>query len=346
MKVLQVIDELKIGGAEKVYVTICNTLHKNNVEVSCLFLREGGVLSKELKEMNTFFQLHRYNKWSFKKMYECSRIIKNYQIIHCHLRHVYFYIKLISIIFNVKGKIIFHNHSSKKLNKFEQFLLKHLFKPKYLICVDNFMFDEYSKILKNKEHEIFLLKNIILVHPNKNSVKKDKSIFELVLVGNFKKNKNNIFAIEIAEKLKKSLLLIGKNQDLVYYNQLKERKDTSLEKIIMMEDVDDVNDYLKMAHFGLMVSLKETGPLVLLEYLNNELPFLAFDTGEISKMLKPHYPEFFIDNFDVNSWVERINLIFAKEYDKSKMHKIINQYFGEEEFFKNLMFIYKCVQKN
>lgn len=85
---------------------------------------------------------------------------------------------------------------------------------------------------------------------------------------------------------------------------------------------------------------------MLLEYLNNELPFLAFDTGEISKMLKPHYPEFFIDNFDVNSWVERINLIFAKEYDKSKMHKIINQYFGEEEFFKNLMFIYKCVQKN
>jgi len=136
MKILHVIDELNVGGAEKIFVTICNILHKNHLDVSCLFLLKGGKLKHEINTSIPFFELNRNNKWDIGKLFDCGRILKNFDIIHCHFKHVYFYIQLVCKIFKLNCKVIFHNHSSKTLKTREIILLKYLLKPKFIIVVD------------------------------------------------------------------------------------------------------------------------------------------------------------------------------------------------------------------
>ncbi|HRE79338.1 MAG TPA: glycosyltransferase family 4 protein [Flavobacterium sp.] len=345
MKIIHVIDILNVGGAERVFVTICNLLSKNKISVNGLFLIEKGILKSQLNEDIDTFELKRTNKWSLKKMYECSKILKSYDLIHCHFKHVYVYIRLVSLIFNVETPILFHNHSSKKLNISSIFILKYIFKPRFLICVDNESMKFYKEQFNLQNENLFLLENIIIPSSNQ-SVNLPQKDFDIVLVGNIKQNKNNIFAVDLAEKLKKNILLIGKNQEEEYFKNLLNRINSSSVEIVLKQDVSDVSSYLNSCKIGISVSLRETGPLVLLEYLSNEIPFLAYETGEISKMLKPFFPEFFMDNLDINLWEERLLFLLNKKHDHNKMKEVFNQLFGEEEYLNKLLTIYKCVQKN
>ena len=124
MKVLQIIDTLNVGGAERIFVTISNLLEKNKIFINSLFLLNEGVLKIQLNENIKTVELKRDNKWSLLKMYECSKVLKSYDLIHCHFKHVYVYIRLVSFIFNIKTPILFHSHSSKKLNATSLFILK------------------------------------------------------------------------------------------------------------------------------------------------------------------------------------------------------------------------------
>ena len=104
MKILQVIDVLNVGGAERVFVDMCNILKENNQNVTALILlNKRGDLTVNLNI--PIIELNRRNKWDVFTMYKCSLILKEYDIIHCHLRQVYKYLSLVKLIFNVKNKL-------------------------------------------------------------------------------------------------------------------------------------------------------------------------------------------------------------------------------------------------
>ena len=61
MKILQVIDTLDIGGAERVLINITNLLYKNGMDVSVLTTVANGPLSKDLNskiKINTIKKNH------------------------------------------------------------------------------------------------------------------------------------------------------------------------------------------------------------------------------------------------------------------------------------------------
>ena len=49
---------------------------------------------------------------------------------------------------------------------------------------------------------------------------------------------------------------------------------------------DDLPEVLRGADAGLVTSKNETGPLVVLEYMASALPFVATDTGEITRQVR------------------------------------------------------------
>ena len=62
MKILQVIDTLNVGGAERVFVDICNILNENQVDVSALFILKGGVLQDKIKSGILIYELNRKSR--------------------------------------------------------------------------------------------------------------------------------------------------------------------------------------------------------------------------------------------------------------------------------------------
>jgi glycosyltransferase involved in cell wall biosynthesis len=342
IKVLQVIDILNPGGAERVFVDVCNILQNNSIDVSALFLLEGGILKPELNPEICTFELNRESKWSLGSMQKCSKIISRFSVIHCHFRHVYRYIVLVSKLFSIKSKIILHDHfGAIEIDKSVPFLFQSIFKPKYYIGVSDSLTNWATNNLSIPAKNVFVLQNIII----KKEYNNDAEIrADLILVSNIKPIKNNIFAIKVANAISEKLLLIGKNQNNSYFEELEE--ESSKSNVTILNNINNPQQYMKNAKLGLHTSISESGPLVLIEYLAQGLPFLAYETGEVAKILKPHFPEYFIDNFEVENWVEKIKFIKETKIDSQKMNSVFNQNFGVETYFNKLQLIYICITKN
>lgn len=340
MRILQVIDQLNIGGAERVFVDMCNILNENQQDVTAFLLLDArGDLAKELKV--PLKMLHRKSKWNLSSMYDCSKVIKKYHIVHCHCRHVYRYIALVNLVFRLKSKIIFQDHyGSIEIDKKVPFLFDNLFKPKYYIGVSSTLSTWALMSLKMKTENVFLLQNII---KKKKYADLGEKQLDIILVSNIKPLKNNLFGIELCKSLKRSLKVVGKNQDLVYFNAITKEVDY---EITIDTTVSDAQRLMRTAKIGLHTSKSETGPLVLIEYLAQELPFLAYETGEVAKILKPHFPDYFIDNFNIEDWQKRLDLLSTTIIDREKMQLVYEQYFGEQQYYEKLKNIYTCISRN
>jgi len=164
--------------------------------------------------------------------------------------------------------------------------------------------------------------------------------FKSVCVGNIKKGKNQLFAIELAKELDFNLTLIGTNQDSLYYKKIIASLN---KKIELNENCYNTEDILMDYNLALMVSENESGPLVLMEYLLAGLPFIAYKTGGISEVLFKYFPDFFIDNFDISIWKERITQFMYNPpvIDKIKVKEIVDKEFNREIYFNQLMRIYE-----
>lgn len=342
LKILQVIDTLDIGGAEKVFVEVCNILYEKRVDVSALFLLKTGKLGEELNNNIHVIELNRTNKWSLSTMNQCSKTLKEYDIIHCHLRHVSKYVSLVCKLFNIKAKIIFHDHNGPVyVDKLNVFLLNTFFRPDVYITVNSSKQKWGLEKLKLKNDKIFVLENIV-----KKNIKKQRydNNYDLILVSNVKPLKNNKFALEVIERLNVSLLIVGQNQDDLYFNEIIKKK---IEKKLNCDidvSIQNVQPILHCSKLGLHTSLSESGPLVLIEYLAQGLPFLAYETGEVSKILKPYFPDYFIDNFEIENWIKRIKLLLSKEVEVEKMKTVFEKHFGTEQYFKKIISIYQCLK--
>lgn len=340
MKIIQVIDTLNVGGAEKVFIDMSNILYENHEDITVLFLLEGGVLNSELNQKIKQFELKRDKKWGLIKMQECSMILQSYDLIHCHFRHVYRYISFIKLIFPFKGKVVLQDHyGSIDVDQKVPVLFSSLFKPKYYIGVSKTLTEWAETKLSISSEKVFLLENII----TKNNVKtKQIEHYDFLLVSNIKPIKNNLFAIQLAKKLDKKLLLVGQNQDSKYFDSVQQSK---TEKITIATNITNAQSVMYWADFGLHTSVSETGPLVLIEYLANHLPFLAYDTGEVAKIIKRNFPLFFIDNFDLDLWEERIQKIKEMPVDCAKFDHVFENEFGQKKYYLKLKAIYLCILK-
>lgn len=339
MKILQVIDTLNVGGAERVFVDTCNILQENVQDITALLLLEDrGELASELKV--PLLQLSRKSKWSLKSMFYCSKIINEYDVVHCHSKHVFRYVKLVSLLSFSKISIILHDHSSFIANGKELFILKYILKPDFYIGASDVIIKHAIGKLNIKAKRVFLLENIIRKSLDFDS----KTKTDFILVSNIKSLKNNLFAVRLLEVFpQKSLKIVGKIQDKLYFNNLLNLIDSTNLKVEFITETNNPQNIIKNAKIGLHTSKSETGPLVLIEYLAQGLPFLAYETGEVAKILKPHFPEYFIDNFDLKQWKTKVDIISKNEPDIAKMNTVFEQYFGEEHYYSKLIAIYKCI---
>lgn len=339
-KILQIIDTLDVGGAEKVFVDISNLLYENHHNVTAFFILKKGKLAKDLNEKIEIIELFRASKFSIKSMSICANFLTKFDILHCHSWHVYRYIKLVCFLFRIKSQIVLQDHYGKLDSKsIERLIFRTILKPKFYIGVSSNSLVWIKNFIKINKNNVFLLQNMVQKYQNKELIQQNK-VKGIVLVSNIKPIKNQFFAAQLSKKIEAPLTLIGVIQDQNYYQSVL-LENSKLKLISNCTNVPEILDEFKL---GLHCSENETGPLVLIEYLAQNLPFLSYETGEISKILKPHFPEYFINNFEIEGWKKRIDYLLNSEPDIIKMNFIFDKYFNSEDYFKQLITIYSCIK--
>ncbi len=349
LKVLYVIDTLEIGGAESVCLDIFHNVLKHGINSSLLVIQNIQKTEYNLIDDNNINYLKRTSKWNLISIFKAGLYLVKYRIIHTHLNHTFRYIQFVKILFFpffFRKKIILHDHSFVGDLGVKNYLYKTLFKPSFYITVTQEKADYGVQNFGLTQKRTAVLNNLL---PDLEIIKKRDSLphlaiskKDLVIVGNVKPIKNHLFAINLSNELNLKLDIIGKVQDQQYFDKL-----TVLAKpnVKFRTSINDVINNLPEYKVGLFTSFNESGPLVLLEYLVSGIPFISTRVGSIGHILFDYYPDFFMDNYDIAMWKERVLYLLENNYilDEDKVNFIFKKHFNRDEYFKKLVDIYKSL---
>lgn len=306
MRIVQLIDSLDAGGAERMAVNFANALSEKIAFSGILATRKEGVLKQEIKHIATYTFLGRKNKFDINALFLASKYIKNnkIEIVHAH-GSSYFFGVLVKL-FNPKIKLIWHDHYGNRAEDNKQ---------KIVLKICSFFF---SKILTvNEELRIWSLKNLNCKHvffiPNFSDLKKteEKTILKgenkkrIVCLANLKNPKNHSTLVKafVKSKIYKenwTLHLIGKDFNDAYSNDLKAIiKEQQLENSIFIYDAcQDVKFILSQATIGVLSSTYEGFPVTLLEYAQTRLAVISTNVGYCKRLINHNSNGMLFDPLD------------------------------------------------
>ena len=338
---------------ENVFVDMCNILNRNCTNVTILFTRKPGPLSKKLNSNIKQISLNRRWRFSAIAAVKLFSIINNYNIIHVHGRYNFSYVKAVTSLYSKKKyQIFFHDHfGAIDIDKTVPKFLK-IFNYDYVyIGVSKSLTDWALNNLGIENNKINLLPNIRDIEPLNNienrSNTRGQDIYELVHVANIHPVKNIEFSIRILHELNMKgdfrLTVYGSVANQTYFESLLSlSKKLGVEKsLLFIHNKSDIPSILGNYDLGLCTSKSESGPLVLIEYLSQGVPFLSFDTGEVVRQTAKKYPFFVLDNFDAQKWSSQIlNILVNRFVNKTQLIKYFEKIYSTKTYYDRVMEIY------
>ncbi|MFN8326410.1 MAG: glycosyltransferase [Flavobacteriaceae bacterium] len=159
MRVLQVANNLGIGGTEKLLLDSIPLYHEKGLQMDILLLngKEYPFL-KKLYESNTcdIISLGEGSVYNPFHIFKIIKYLKKYDVVHVHLFPALYWVAFAKILSFSKTKLVYTEHSTTN-NRRNNFFFK---------VIDNFVYSFYNKIVSislEVQHE---LKNHVSMHPN------------------------------------------------------------------------------------------------------------------------------------------------------------------------------------
>jgi glycosyltransferase involved in cell wall biosynthesis len=332
MRIVQIIDSLEIGGAEKMALNYANALSNQIAFSGLVATRKEGNLKPFLNEKVTYLFLNRKYKLDVEALLEFRKFVnKNkVQIVHAHSSSIFFALLLKFSL--PKIKIIWHDHYgiSQNLNKRPYFLLR-LLAPffKGIISVNQSLY-EWSKEKLNHKNVVYIPNFSI---PNKMETLgsfKLKGIdgYKIVCLANLRPQKNHLLllqtAVIICHKYKSCTFhLVGKNFEDDYAKKIKNfiLENHLVEKVFVYGSQNEVDALLKQASIGVLTSNSEGLPLAILEYGYAGLPVVATDVGDVKKIITNNHSGILVPQNNLEATQKAIERLLDSEALRIEMGK-------------------------
>lgn len=360
MRIIQFIDSLEPGGAERMAVNYANALVKENVFSGLITSRSEGVLKDQIDNNVDYLYLNKKNSTDVKAFLRLRKYVSKNKIelIHAHSSS-YFWAVLLKVSYP-KIKIIWHDHYGN--SEFLQQRKKSILKPCSFffngIIVVNTNLLEWAKnnLLCKTIHYIpnFAAKNSTEIAITQLEGNKEKRI---VCLANLRPQKNHLRLLRIAKKVTKehkdwSFHLVGKDFNDEYSKKIKEViVNEKLEKnVFIYGSKNDISYILSQANIGILTSDSEGLPVALLEYGLNKLPVVATNVGEISSVVTSNGNGYLCEINNEDSFVTYLDRLITNEELRNKLalenyNKIENN-FSEKEIIKRIVVFYTQILKS
>ena len=324
MRIVQIIDSLEIGGAEKMAINYANAL-SDKVEFSGLIAtRAEGKLKNQLSNSVSYLFLKKISTLDFGAVFRLKKYCKENKIefLQPHSSS-YFTAVLVKFIYP-EVKIIWHDHNglSEFISSEKSVALKMAsFFFKGIIVVNYKLKDWAEKELNCKK--VLYLPNFTTIDnaTNAETILKGESGKQILCLANLRDQKNHFLLLEVAQKLKFShpewtFHLVGKDFEDDYSEKVKALIIAkNLENnVFIYGSKNDIKNIIGQSDIAILTSKSEGLPIALIEYGLLKKPVVSTKVGEIPLIIKDGINGFTVGVNDADLFYQRL-LKFINEDD-------------------------------
>ncbi len=357
MKVLQLIDSLNPGGAERVAVNFANSL-ASRIKTSYLCTtREEGALKKSLSKEVEYLYLNKKSTIDFKAILKLNRFIKTNSINLIHAHSSSFFLASIIKILNPKLILIWHDHYGKSefLYKRPKLVLKwcsRLFK--HIFVVNTNLESWCKKVLCSKS--VTYLPNFAVASNIESLTKlKGEKGKRIICLANLREQKDHMNLLKAFKQMLKTnktwtLHLVGQDFNDNYSSSVKEFiiENNLEDHVFVYGSCIDIFNILNQSDIGVLSSKSEGLPLVLLEYGIVGLPTITTNVGDCHKVISNEKEGKLIPSNDTdalaNALLEFINDNELRLESGRCLQMKVHKSFSESYIMDSILEVYKAHQ--
>jgi glycosyltransferase involved in cell wall biosynthesis len=292
MKILQLIDSLHIGGAERMAVNMANAFCNAGIANVLVCTRRKGPLFAFMPSETLYYELNKSTTFDLIALLRLFKLIYHERptIVHAHSSSVYwaFLLKL----FYPNLILIWHDHDglSEHLKDTDRKSIQYISGYIDGIVAVNDSLKEWS-VRNMKTKQVIFLRNFPYLKYSNCIVKNERNV--ILHLANLRPQKDHLTLIEAVRILKTQTPIpfqvwcAGNDVHDVYSKELKGKlKEYNLEAdIILLGAVQDTSSLLEQASLGVLSSFSEGLPVSLLEYGLAALPVVVTNVGQCADVV-------------------------------------------------------------
>jgi glycosyltransferase involved in cell wall biosynthesis len=314
MRIVQIIDSLEIGGAEKMAVNYANALANEIAFSGLIATRNEGDLKSRINTNVHYLFLKKKKTLDLSAANRLKQYYKNNNIDFVHSHASSYFITLLAKIMYPKMKIIWHDH-----NGLSEFVTK---QKNTVIQIASLFFSGIIVVnyqLKNWAETKLNCKKVIYL-PNFTEVKenmppetflKGNQGKRILCLANLRPQKNHFLLLEVAQKCKAdfpdwTFHLVGKDFEDEYSTIIKNRiVDNDLQKTVFIYgSKNDVANIINQCEISVFTSNSEGLPVALIEFGLCKKAVLSTAVGEIPLVIDHEKNGFIVEANDAQSFYD------------------------------------------
>jgi len=291
MRILQLIDSLAVGGAERMAVNLANLFTRKKIPNILIASREKGPLQGFVNYSDGLYCLDKKSTFDFKAYIKLIKLAKKFKPTHLHVHDSSIYWAVLLKRFLPNTILIWHAHYGGLVGNENRFGSKLKFiasQIDFVIAVNQELRSWVEKKFPNTT-KVAYIENFPDL-PQKINRENIKS--EILCLANLKSPKNHhllirSFAVFLKKFPEYKLRLVGSTNDQVYVNSLKEAiKNLGIQaNVIFAGQTLDLISSFEDAEFAVLTSDIEGLPVSLLELGLAKVPIISTAVGQCSELL-------------------------------------------------------------
>lgn len=288
MRIVQLIDSLEPGGAERMAVSIANGFGALAYFSGLVVTRSEGALRDTIDKKVHYKFVSKKSTFDFKALLLLISFLKSNKVEILHAHGTSYFFAVLAKLACPSIKLFWHDHHGNRVNSAKS---NRVIKYCSLLFTGVFTVNEE---LKSWSEQHLFCSNITFV-PNFTPEKptEEKVTFlmgetgkRIVCLANLRKPKNHITilsAFHASEVFRQgwTLHFIGKDSRDNYSDEIKDfiRRNDLDENVFLYDSRNDIRHILSQADFGILASNFEGFPVTLLEYGMAKLAVITTDVG-------------------------------------------------------------------
>ena len=354
IRVIQLIDSLEPGGAERMAVTIANGLLDEVGYSGLVTTRLEGGLRTTINQKVGYAFLNKKKAIDFSALLRLRTFVKINKVntIHAHGSSYFFAVLLKLTMPSVR--IFWHDHFGNRVKSQKGYFLLRFFSIFFsgVFTVNEALKDWAQKKLWVKDVEF--LSNFTSESEDEIPVTflKGTPNKRIVFLANLHHPKNHILALKsfLASKIDRegwTLHLIGKDKQDDYSQELKNfiHQNNLQEAVFIYGSCNDVKSILGQAKVGILVSSYEGFPVTLLEYGMAELTVISTNVGYCNTIIQNNKTGYLIPS-DNNELLTEAFIKLANESHKNdtlakNLNTFVKNNYSPEKVIQKIMEAYQ-----